>query len=62
MNRRQRERLAMIAFAIWSPYDRPDDEDSSVRADALRRWRGQSSVTEDKDEKQSHELSDSSKN
>jgi hypothetical protein len=62
MNRRQRERLATIALAIWSPYDRPDDETSSDRAAALRKWRGQASVTEDKDEKQSHELSDRSKN
>jgi hypothetical protein len=53
MNRKQRERLAMIALAIWQPFDRPDDE-ASERAAALRRWRGE----DDEDEKQSNELSD----
>ena len=45
MNRRQRERLAMIALAIWWPADRPQVPDEADpdhdRSAALRRWRGQ---------------------
>lgn len=46
MNRRHRERFALIALAMWSPYDRPEapEEASAKRLDALRRWRGQHEV------------------
>lgn len=37
-HRKERERLAL---AIWRPADRPEDEASSDREAALRKWRGQ---------------------
>lgn len=54
MNRRHRERFALIALAMWSPYDRPEvpEEASAKRLDALRRWRGQDEADKDEEGEQ----------